>query len=76
VKPGTLYVRKHTKKQRKHVIDGTGMVHEGKPLREVQQGRKSTATDLFQARCDSTLRLSQRTDTPITCFICLAMKVG
>jgi hypothetical protein len=76
MKPGTLYVRKHTKKQRKRVIDDTGMVHEGRPLREVQRGAKSKATGFFLARCDPGLMLSRRTDAPITCFICLAMKVG
>ena len=78
MKPGTLFYRRQNKGGRKERkkwkrirVEGDPLVHLGRPLHRVVQGRKAERSEFHQMSCDITKHSSDVTEDPLTCLLCL-----
>lgn len=72
--PGQLFIKHYTNKRKnrwKRLVDDGGLVHHGKRMHRVVHSHKSEPTEIYQARCDRSLQLSQMTEADLNCLLCI-----
>ncbi len=75
--PGTLFLPPKARKSMwKRLLDGDGLVHEGRRLHRVVHGARAERTEIFRPRCDKTLQLTALTDAGLSCIQCMVLRQG